>query len=256
MSQLELYRIVDGPTVYTITSGDTAVTYNSELYTPRTLGRSESESKTQLSRANIETKFGMDDAIGRKYMTSIVDAVVTITVFQKEAETGTISVVFKGRLSSVKPAISTITLVWENFFTSLRRVGLRRRFQRNCPHVLYGRGCNLNKDDWDDAGTATVIAGTVVTVGAASARPNGYFRGGMLKAPDGTLRFIINHVGSSLTLVRMIASLPAALPAAVSIYPGCDRTRETCNSRFNNLPNNGSTPFIPLINPFGGSSFT
>jgi len=40
----------------------------------------------------------------------------------------------------------------------------------------------------------------------------------------------------------------------VKIYPGCDRVRATCESKFDNLDNFGGFPWIPTKNPFGGSS--
>jgi hypothetical protein len=38
---------------------------------------------------------------------------------------------------------------------------------------------------------------------------------------------------------------------AVAIYPGCDRTPNTCQSKFNNLANDGSFSFMPGQTPFG-----
>lgn len=258
MSQQELYRFVEGATIWCATSGDTPVTHNLEDYAPHAMGRTEVESKIELSRQNLEVSMGMDDPIARRWLTTVVDGVVTLTIFSKEAETGMVNVVWKGRLTAVKPTLSTIKLVFESVYTSLRRPGLRRRYQKNCPHVLYGRGCRLDKDDFALADIVTSLAGQTVTTTYTAGYDDGYFRGGMLQVPDGTLRFITAHIGSQLTLIRPIASLNLAIlsgPVAVTTYPGCDRTRQVCNDRFNNLPNNGSTPFIPIINPFGGTSF-
>lgn len=258
MSQQELYRIVDRGVATTLTSGDTAVTYNSETYVPTPMGRGQAESKAEMSRASLETTFGMDDTTARKYLIAVGDTVVTLTVFSKDAETGNVTVVWKGRLTSVKPEMTTIKLVWESVYTSLRRPGLRRRFQKNCSFVLYGRGCFVNKALFATTGTVTVVSGANVTCAAAATKPDGYFLGGMIQVPDGTLRFITGHTGNQLALIRPIESLNAAIgggPVAVTIYPGCDRSRDTCNSRFNNLLNNGSTPFIPIINPYGGTPF-
>lgn len=258
MSQQELYRIVDGVTVTTLTSGDTAVVYSSETYVPVPIGRSEAETKVEMSRANLEVTFGMDDTLARKYLNTVGDTVVTLTIFSKDAETGAVSVVWKGRLASVKPDMSKIKLVWESVYTSLRRPGLRRLFQKNCPYVLYGRGCYVNKATYGIGGTVTVVTGSNVTCAAAATQANGYFAGGMIQVPDGTLRFIVGHAGNQLALIRPIESLNVAIlggPVAVTIYPGCDRSRNVCHTRFNNLMNNGSTPFIPIINPYGGTPF-
>lgn len=256
MKITELYKLVEGATIYTHTSGDKEVTHGGDIYTPLAIGRSQVESKNELSRANIEVSVSIDSVIGKRYMNSVVDAIVSLTVFQQQdLITNTL---WKGRLASVKPQESDVKLIFESIFTSMRRPGLGRRYQRNCGHVLYGRGCRLNKEDWDVGGTATAVSGNEVTVASAAGYPDGWFSGGMLEAPDLTLRFIVAHVGSTLSLIRPIESLTAAIVGgsqSVRIFPGCDRSTQTCQGKFNNLDNNGSFQFIPIRNPFGGSTF-
>lgn len=258
MSRVDLYRFIEGTSFWTVTNGDTTIIHDEFTYVPHPIGRSEIESKTELSKANIEVSMAISDPVGHRWASTVVDGIVTLTVFSREAEEDDFLVAWKGRLSGAKPSMSEIKLVFESVFTSMRRAGLRRRFQIQCPHVLYGRGCFLQMEDWAVSGTASVVSGNIVEVDTASAHLDGWYTGGIIKAPDGTLRFITNHVGTTLTLIRPIDSLTvlvAVAPTAVTIYPGCDRTRETCFNKFNNLLNNGSTPFIPKVNPFGGTSF-
>lgn len=264
----ELYRFVEGENVWTITSADEEQLYNSELYTPSTIGRNEVESKNELSRANIEVSLSIGDPMARRWMRQVIDDVVSLTIFGYED--ADVTVIWKGRLVSVKPEVSEITLIFESIFTSLRRAGLRKKYQRSCPYVLYGRGCSLNKDDWAVPGQMTAIStnGLTITVPEAAGFADGYFTAGMVEAPDGTLRFITNHSGSTLTLIRPVDSLGEAFASsgygvnyggyyggvAVNIYPGCNRSKETCKNKFDNLDNYGGFAFIPLKNPFGGSS--
>jgi len=257
MRIVEFYKIVEGSTEFHITSSDSIIEYLGDTYIPVPVGRSEAEIKNELSKANIELTLGIDDPIAQRYMNSIVDAVVSLTCFSMEDSD--VTVAWKGRLSAVKPETAKVKLVFESVFTSLRRPGLRRRYQRNCQHVLYGRGCNLDKENFDYAGIATAVNnGNTITVPIAAPYANDTFTGGMLEAPDLTLRFIISHIGDQLELIRSIESLNTAIlsgPQNIRIFPGCDRTRETCQSKFNNLNNNGSFPFIPIRNPYSGSSF-
>lgn len=262
----ELYRFVEGSLVWTSTSSDKDEVYNSETYTSKAIGRNEVESKNELSRSNIEISVSIDDEMGRRWLKNVVDSVVTLTIFSKEGSS--VSVVWKGRLSAVKPEISEIVLVFESIFTSLRRPGLRARYQRSCPHVLYGRGCNLNKDDWAVSGIVTNVQSTAVVMPIAATYPDGYFTAGIIEAPNGTLRFITGHSGQNLTLIRQLDDLSESFAnseydfnygnfyggISARIFPGCDRVKETCNSKFSNLPNFGGFPFIPLRNPFDGSS--
>lgn len=263
----ELYKFVEGERVWTYTSADENETYNGELYESVTMGRNEIENKSQLSRANIEVSFSLDNEMARRWMRQTTEVVVSLSLFVK-ADSGLVTVGWKGRLASVKPEQNAITLVFESIFTSLRRPGLRARYQRACRHVLYGRGCGLNKEDFAIPSEITAIDGITVTVPAAANYADGYFIGGMIEGPDGALRFITNHVGSTVVLIRELESLTDVFlnsgygqkyglaygKPGCRLFPGCPRTRDVCHERFNNLPNFGGFPFIPLRNPFDGSS--
>ncbi|MEM7517429.1 MAG: phage BR0599 family protein, partial [Planctomycetota bacterium] len=48
---------------------------------------------------------------------------------------------------------------------------------------------------------------------------------------------------------------PSGVPApAVTLYPGCDRTNNVCSGKFSNSDNFGGLRFMPVKNPFSGSS--
>lgn len=247
----DIYRLAEGANVWTFTSGDTPIDFNGETYVPKIVGRTEPESKNELSKANIELSLSIDDELALRYRSNTTDALVTLTIWTKQD--ADFLVIWKGRMASTKPQDQIFKIVFESIFTSMRRPGLRRRFQRNCGHMLYGRGCFVNKELFGVDGTTATVVGAIVTSAAAATKPDGYFSGGILKAPDGTLRYVVRHVGTSLLLARPIASL--SVGNAVRLYPGCDRTRGTCQNTFNNLANNGSFPFIPIRNPFTGNSF-
>lgn len=267
---VELYRFVErGATerVLTFTNADRVITYSGETYLPVPIFRSQVEVRNELSKASLTVTFDLLNEDARRWMASYPEAIVVLTIFERD-EDDEISVVWKGRLAGVKPTMSEIVLNFESVFTSLRRPGLRARYQRSCRHMLYSRGCGVSKEAWAVKGVPTAINGLVVTVPEAAAYPDGYFTTGILEGPDGTLRFITNHVGNQLTLLRPFESLAEALTldgyglsygkyyggAAVRMFPGCDRTRATCHGRFNNLMNYGGFDWIPIRNPFDGSS--
>lgn len=262
----ELYRFVEGSSVWTVTSADSSEVYNGETYVPVTIGRSEAESKNELSRANLQITVDLDNEMGRRWLRSFLDEVITLSIFTKDGDD--VGIVWKGRLSAIKPDNSSIVLVFESVFTSLRRPGLRARYQRSCPHTLYGRGCNLDKDDFAITGLVASVESNIVRMAVASGYPDGYFSAGMIEAPDGSLRFITDHKGDTLTLIRSLDPLTNAFLSAgygmsyggyyggisARIFPGCDRTKEVCRNKFDNLPHYGGFPYIPLKNPFGGGS--
>lgn len=258
-TKTELYRFSEQASakVWGFTDGNEAVTYGGLEYVPASISRSEAEVKNEIAKSNIDIQLSLTNEVAVRWMQDNGEKIVTLTIFERD-KGGLFNVVWKGRLASLAPGMNAVTLKMESIFTSLRRPGLRARYQRACRHPLYGKGCNLNPEDFDVAGSVTAVNKKTFTIAAADAMPDGYFTGGMLRAADGTLSYIIEHVGASIVLQRLSYSLveeiEGGFPFDVKIYPGCPHTRQACNDKFNNLLNYGGFDFIPTKNPMGGSS--
>lgn len=257
--KLELYRFIEGSTIYLRTNFNQPYTYDSgsgpEVYLPSLMKRTEIQNQNTINKASVDITFGLDDTMARHWMVDNVESVITVTIF--EVDDSDTSVAWKGRLTAVKPNQSDLTITFESVFTSLQRPGLRARMLRNCRFSLYGRGCGLAKEGFAVPGIPSAVSGGTVTVAVAASFVDGYFTAGMIAAADGTLRYITSHVGSTIIMMRRLPSLEEAFavgPTAVTLYPGCDRSRQQCNDKFNNLPNYGGFDWIPTVNPFGGGS--
>lgn len=254
----ELFRFVESATITTQTSADSDIEYNAEVYEAQPIRRTQAESKNELSRASIDISMDLSNPLAQRHLGSPVDNVVTLTILQI-TDMGTYTF-WKGRLSTVKATNKGVTLTFESIFTSLRRPGLRGRYQKSCRHALYGRGCKVDPELFAVIGYIGAIAGTVITVPGLDAYPSGRFRGGMIQAPDGVVRFITNHVGNTLTLSRPFQTLidlfaingPGTVE--VNVFPGCAHNMSDCSAVFDNLLNYGGFPWIPDINPMGGSA--
>lgn len=259
VTQTELYRFSeqDSVEIWAYTSGNEELTYAGDTYIPIKISRTEIESKNELSRANIEVQVPLTNEAGLRWLRDNGELIVGLTIFERDRN-GDHNIVWKGRLALVIPGMTSITMRFESIFTSLRRPGLRSRYQRSCRHALYGRGCTLNLEDFATIGECTDVTGDVATVTEAALQPSGYYTGGILRSPDGVLSYIISHAGTSLKLQRLSYSLATAVlggyPFSVTIYPGCSHDRATCAAKFDNLLNYGGFDFIPQKNPMGGSS--
>lgn len=253
MKPVELYRFTQGADVYTYTSADHDIVYSAETYVSTAIGRTGIELKQAISRANIDVTMSLSHSQAAAWLTGARDERIGLTLFTQDA-LGT-DVFWKGRMVGMKPRKADIVFNFESIFTTLRRAGLRPRFQVACRHALYRGKCRLDKEDFAETMSATVVSadGLTITVPDAAGAPAGDFFTGMLQY-SGVYRMITSHSGATIVLARPLPSLSAAsLPVDVILYPGCDRSSARCHDRFNNRLNHGGFRWIPIRNPFDGS---
>jgi hypothetical protein len=254
---VDLFRILVGEAEWLLTSAEDEQTHDSELYLPASIGRGGIQQKSSLAKANLDVQLALDHELAQQLLSTWNEVPITLTLFSKRTS-GT-ETIWKGRMTGTQPDKTFLKLVFESIYTSMRRPGLRARFQKSCRHALYGRGCTLDPADFATAATVDDITGVVLTIPEAALQADGYFTGGMVAAPDGTLSYIAQHAGSSITVNRVSLPLATAFAIegagmAVTIYPGCDHSYATCESKFSNDLNYGGFDYIPSKNPMGGSS--
>lgn len=236
------------------TSADRALVVDSATYLPRSLTRSAIESSYEKARSAITIGAPRDLEVADLYRISPPTLPITCVIQQYHAGDGEVVTIWSGRILSVEFAGISAQINLEPVYTSIRRIGLRRTFQRQCPHVLYGGACKVNREAFRIDGIVDSVVGSVVNVPEASLLSAGWFAGGYIEwgsalgIPE--RRFISDHTGAALTLTAVPFGLVGDMP--VKLYPGCDHTIATCNGKFANAANYGGFPFFTKKNPFGG----
>lgn len=236
------------------TSADRDVISGGQTFLARSITRSDIESSAEKARAGLRLSVPRDLEVADLYRISPPTMAVTCLVQQYHQGDGEVATIWSGRILAVQFAGIAAEITLEPFYTSIRRVGLRRTYQRQCQHVLYGTACQVNREAVRTDGVVDSIAGAVVNVPAASSLAAGWFAGGYIEylvaggVPE--RRFITDHTGAALTCSVSPAGLVGG--ASVKIYPGCDHTIATCNSKFSNAVNYGGQPYFTKKNPFGG----
>lgn len=251
---VELYRFALGPQRWTFTSGQTAVVYLSETYAPAPIRRSGIEQGNEINRSGLEITLPRDNPLAALFISSPPEGVVSVTLYRFHAsDTATETIVlWKGRVGGARLSGSELVLKCEPVATSLKRPGLRARYQLICRHALYSAGCGALAATYRVDGTVAAVSGTAIQVAAAASQPDGYFVAGMLTTANAGSRMIVGHSGINLTLVAPMPGLTAGMD--VQLYAGCDHSVATCRDRFSNLANFGGFPFIPVKNPFTGDA--
>ncbi|KGJ23757.1 phage BR0599 family protein [Paracoccus sanguinis] len=162
----------------------------------------------------------------------------------------------------------------------LERSGLRRRYQLQCPYVLFGPECRASKAASQfpaniEVPPSTAWGDVYITVHGESADEPWLWRGRDMRVWEGrvfmigaTVNFagvdyeiadVIRNYGSNTIRVRVMPDQVQALRAAVEaaqpvdrvcvVTPACDHTVACCNDLFSNGVNFGGQPWIPYENP-------
>lgn len=161
----------------------------------------------------------------------------------------------------------------------LERSGLRRRYQYQCPYVLYGPECRASKAFASfaadiQAPRATSFADVNIVVHGEDPERPWMWRGRDLRERDNRMFMLgatvkfggadyevidVEDIGSNTIRVRLMPDQVEPLRQAVmaaapndrvcTVIPGCDHTLACCNEVFSNGVNYGGQPWIPYENP-------
>lgn len=251
---VELFEFRRGTVVWRYTSADQDVFVDEFTYSRAIIDRSNVERGSEMNRSGLRLTVARDFPIVAMFIVSPPVDVVSLTVRQYHEGDGATVVIWNGRILAVTPWVNgRAEIALEPAATSMRRTGLRRVYQRQCPHVLYGARCGAVSNAFRLVAAAGLISGLDVTV-AGTGVGDGYYAGGFLQwttAEGLERRFIVGHTGTTLSLSTPPTGLSTG--TAIEVFPGCDHSLATCDAKFGNATNYGGTPFIPTKNPFGSA---
>ena len=251
---IELYEFVQGIQRWNYVSGANEIIRLGQVFAPSPIKRDNVKQTTDTFKDSIKLTFPREDEFASQYLAFAPEDVTTVTIYRGHYgdPDNQFIVYWKGRVVGAKTSGNQIEIQCESVFTSIKRPGLRARFEYGCRRTLYLKGCNVNRELYKHDGIVlSVTNGLILSVQGASFKPNGYYTGGIIVTTSGT-RFITEHNGDFITISRPVSSLNGG--QFVTIYPGCDHLKETCHSKFNNLNNFGGFPWVPSKNPYDGSS--
>ena len=122
--------------------------------------------------------------------------------------------------------------------------------------MLYGTSCRADSAGFKDTGSPIAVTSNTVQATVLSQHGDGYYNGGDIKyvTAEGLLeqRTIVTQVANLATFGASIIDLDSTM--SFDVYAGCDRTTNSCDTRFGNLVNYGGFPYVPSQTPFGGTA--
>lgn len=252
-----LYQFRRNDEIWAYCTGDTPIDYDGVVFQP-----------LQISDRGHVDRTGNDDVLFNVTLPAVTPVAqlyrgmpptmeIFITVIDVHlTDIDPVGVVaWTGSISGCKwPALDRAELICTTEQQALKNNGLRITWNRGCSYALYGRGCGLNREDFAQPASVQVVSGNTLQVAQASDFIDGYFAGGFLTIllPQNVIdtRTIQSHVGSELVLFSSTQGI--ANNAAVTLYPGCQRTIKACQ-QFGNEKNYPGAPGMPGRSPFDGN---
>lgn len=120
-----------------------------------------------------------------------------------------------------------------------------------CCWALYEDGCYADRSAFQQIVTTYSESsdGTVITSPEFDLYEDGWFkRGYAVNVHTGERRFIVDHVGTDITLVYPFINL--GTHASLIAYAGCDLSRRMCIDKFDNIVHRMSFDHMPDYNVF------
>lgn len=250
--------------VYAYTSGPREVTYNSQLYVPRAISRTDPEVEQSDVGADQDLKVTLpatDELVNPRWISTIPPGKDELTIFRYHASDGgtpeTVTY-WKGFIDSVSftgEQAATLRVLSEGGY--LRREIPKRTYRGLCGHVLFDGGCKVARPSFLFSVTVTAMSadGLTITVNGAgiSGQAASYFLGGELHKMNGDRRMVLTFTdggGGSGTITVMLPFSGVAIGDTLELTAGCDHVIGTCRTKFSNEVNYGGFPWIPTRNPF------
>jgi uncharacterized phage protein (TIGR02218 family) len=253
---VELLKVTYASTSWFYTNTESPITYESDEYVPFSFKHDNIQPVADASRASLTISVAQDSPIGDLFRIQPPSGLVIVTLFGHHLGDSEFVVQWKGRVTTVDHKEPWLELTVENVFSSLQRPGLRRRWSAQCPLALYN--CGVVRADYKEDYVVESISGYEVICLDAIGKDDDYFAGGYAEWTHDTRGTIerqmistSNGTTGALTFISALAGLVDA--ADIDVYPGCDHSITTCDTKFDNSANYGGQPFIPTKNPFGGS---
>ena len=154
---------------------------------------------------------------------------------------------FEGRVDTSSPTYDNVSLLVKADTVILDRPQPDVTIIPLCVHLLYDAGCKANKADFSHA-TTVKIGSNLMRLVSSLSQAAGYFQYGTVTftsgANNGLTRTVTAFKQGEFSLDYPLLYMPAVGDGFVACA-GCDRTKNTCQTRFANSDNRLSLDFVP-----------
>ena len=250
----ELYLFnLEGREYWSYSSGDYAIVYGGRTYLPNLIRRSDVQLTANSLKNKLDINVDISNTFARNYLSGVFEGEIKLTIYRRHRCSADYKTYWKGYVQGVGFKDGKPLIVAGLKDRSLGRLGLMRKYQRNCGLTLYSPWCTILDTDplYHVHGTILTVNGATITATVLGTKADGWFWNGKFETDNNScLQRIVYHVGTTIKIARPIVSL--SVGDTFIANAGCDYLKATCKTKFNNKLNFGGQN-IPAKNPFGGS---
>lgn len=244
------FRIGSG-TAFWLTSGDANVVYNSDTYVPDAITRGEIKQDAEADQGAVVITLPRTHPLAIYFLQYSPEPPMQVEIYSKHRTDPEVRRIFSGTVGSSAFKGPSVLLTCLPETEALRRSFPRNTCQAQCNWALYSAQCGVTRSAFQLAGAVSLIAGDTIQVTVFSSKPDGWFNNGYVERADGSRRWIVSHVGSTLTLMSPFLGLTVG--ETLTAFAGCDRTPAACDTKFSNIARFLGFPYVPKRNPLGPS---
>lgn len=251
---VELFKIQTTTQRFLYCNLEVEVSFNGDVYQPEQVKRGGLSDSYDLEDGTMSLWTSRDSTIADFFKQGMPADLPLVTVYRGHLVGDSLTLLpensvtlFNGKVANPSFGESELKLECTSLALALSSVGLRRKFSGNCPHILYRGACGVQRVAYTVYAKVTGIAGEVISTDMP-AKPDGYYRAGLV-VHQGSFMMVTNYTGNqNLTLLAPILGLKVG--DTIEVSAGCDKSKETCKARFENISRYGGFTQIPTVNYF------
>ncbi len=134
----------------------------------------------------------------------------------------------------------------------LKKKGLRYRYSPRCRYFFADGRCPVPPTAVTTDSLVISASSNIIQAAEFALQPNGYYKFGEIITPELESRFVVDHVGDTISLIAPFPNSP--IGKIVKALAGCDYTAEMCESKFGAYTDGGRKcgcfDTVPVINVF------
>lgn len=261
---IELYKITGVDSFY-YTSLATEFTFDGDVYKPIPISRTAPSVNDKESSGSFSVNFPFNNPFVKRYLGGVAPSQDRLEIFRAHLSDSTLEVkpFLSGFVTGVKFRGTDVTVSIGGVASRMAAQIPSKTFSWMCNHVLYGEGCRVAESSFTFEFQVVSVSLDGITLAikdsgqglAKITEDLSFFNGGTVRVGvEGSQRMALDFQESTVLntyLVKLMVPVDGLkVGQNISFSAGCDRSMQTCFSRFSNSERYGGFPFIPTLNPF------